>query len=316
MKKYKKYVKYAVLSACLLFLAAAIIAYPERYIKTTFGGFSLWAECVLPSLFPFMVITLLFIKTGIAEKASLPLRRASGLFGLPPAAAVCFLMSICSGYPAGARLVSEFSKRGAVQRQDCAKLSYLCSTSGPLFIIGAVGYKMFAKKALGILIYLSHACAVLAVGLIIAIFSKNNRKSQYTPTIYSGNALYESFYSAIISVAVAGGFIAFFATAASVFYDFGLLSPLENFFSLFLSDGLAFGLCTGLFESTAGCRAIAAAGGGLSVPLAGAVITFGGASILFQQLCYLTECGVSPLKFTAVKLIQAAVCFLLLLPVQ
>ena len=38
----------------------------------------MWAECVLPSLFPFMVITLIFIKTGIAEKAALPLKRSMG----------------------------------------------------------------------------------------------------------------------------------------------------------------------------------------------------------------------------------------------
>ena len=92
----------------LTFLAGAIIIYPERYITCCFQGFAMWAECVLPSLFPFMVITLIFIKTGIAEKAALPLKRVTGAFKLPPAAAICFVISICSGYPAGAKAVAYF----------------------------------------------------------------------------------------------------------------------------------------------------------------------------------------------------------------
>ena len=61
MKTVRK-VKFATLCFALVFLAGAIIIFPERYINCCFRGFALWAECVLPSLFPFMVITLILIK--------------------------------------------------------------------------------------------------------------------------------------------------------------------------------------------------------------------------------------------------------------
>ena len=119
----------------LTFMAGAIIIYPERYISCCFTGFALWAQCVLPSLFPFMVITLILIKTGFAERAALPLKRVTGIFNLPSAAAVCLVMSVFSGYPAGAKALSEFYESGCFFENDCKKLSYICSTSGPLFII-------------------------------------------------------------------------------------------------------------------------------------------------------------------------------------
>ena len=118
----------------------------------------MWAECVLPALFPFMCITLIFVKTGIAEKASLPLKRVTGKLNFPPAAAACFLLSICSGYPAGSRVVKEFYDCGAIPQKEIGKVAYLCSTSGPLFIIGSVGFKMFGDKLTGVKCFLHTSC--------------------------------------------------------------------------------------------------------------------------------------------------------------
>lgn len=311
----KKRLKYIILSIALTLFGAAIVIFPERYIGCCLNGFMLWAECVLPSLFPFMIIALILIKTGIAEKASLPLKRATGFFNLPPAAAACFFMSILSGYPAGSRVLAEFYDGGALSSNDVKKLSYLCSTSGPLFIIGSVGFKMFGDKFLGIKIFSAHALAVMTVALFICLISKKNtseRALKRTPT--DKNLLYNTFYQAIISVAVAGGFIAFFYVLAQFCADFKLLYPLERLFSLFMNENAASALCDGLMEITTGCRALAASGDGLSAALAGFVITFGGVSILAQQLSYLTRAGVKPLRFAAVKFLQAVLCFMILLP--
>lgn len=313
--KFRRF-KYVLLSLMLLSFGAAIVIYPERYVQCCFRGFALWAECVLPSLFPFMILALIFIRTGIAERASLPLRRVTGAFGLPPAAAACFIMSILSGYPAGSRMLVEFYDGGALSRKDVRKLSYLCSTSGPLFIIGSVGFKMFGDKMLGWKIMLAHAFAVLAVGLILAFFSQREQPSQRLKRAPADkNLLYNTFYSAIVAVAVAGGFIAFFTVLAQFCADFDLLYPLKKLFSLFLNGQAAEALCAGLLEATTGCNALAVSGDPLAAPLAGFAITFGGVSILAQQLSYLMRAGVKPLRFAAVKAVQALLCFAILLPI-
>ena len=306
--------KYAALLIALVSLAAAIIIFPERYVLTCFTGFAMWAECVLPSLFPFMVITLILVKTGLAEKASLPLRRVTGIFHLPPASVACFLLSVLSGYPAGSRVLSEFYENGSLTKTDCQKLSYLCSTSGPLFIIGSVGFKMFGDKIIGLKILAAHLLSVIITSLIIALLSKSGKNNSSARKPADKNVLYNCFYGAVVAVAVAGGFIAFFCVTAQIFSDFNLLRPLELFLNLFTDEKLSSAVCTGLIEPTTGCRAIAALSNErLAVAFAGFLITFGGASIILQQLSYLLNCGVKPLKFITVKLIQAAICFTFLL---
>ena len=69
-----------------------------------------------------MCITLIFVKTGIAEKASLPLKRVTGKLNFPPAAAACFFLSVCSGYPAGSKVVSEFYSGGAFTKKESGKI--------------------------------------------------------------------------------------------------------------------------------------------------------------------------------------------------
>ncbi len=311
-----KIIGWTILSCALVFMAGAFTIYPERYINCCFKGFALWAECVAPSLFPFMVITLIFIKTGIAEKAALPLKKVTGFFGLPPAAAVCFIMSIFSGYPAGSRAVAEFYDSGAVNERDCKKLSALCSTSGPLFIIGSVGVKMLDDKSAGWKILLAHLTSVLVIALILCLISRKGKKREYRRSAQDKNVLYNSFYGSVISVCVAGGFIAFFCVAGQIAHDFNILLPLEKLLGLFLDEAAASAVCSGLIEATSGCRALSATGAKLTLPLAGFLITFGGLSILLQQLCYLVKAKINPLKFIAVKVVQGLGCFAILLLFQ
>lgn len=309
-----KRVKYVVLSLCLVTFAAAIIIYPERYVASCFEGFALWAECVLPSLFPFIILSLIFIKTGLADRASLPLRRVTGKLNLPQSAAVCFLLSICSGYPAGSRLLAEFYDNGAVTKDDCDKLAPLCSTSGPLFIIGSVGFKMFGDKLMGFKIFLAHTLAVVIISLIYCKLSKKTVSAPPKAVKSKGNILYDTFYGAVVSVAVAGGFIAFFYVVAQFLQDFNILLPLQKFLRLFMDESAAKAVCLGLAEATTGCRYLIASDCAFKGAIAGFLITFGGVSILMQQLSYLMKTGVKPLKFIAFKFLQATLCFIILLP--
>lgn len=309
----KKKIGYAILCLALATFGAAIIIRPEKYVNCCFQGFAMWAECVLPALFPFMCITLILVKTGIAEKASLPLKRVTGKLKFPPAAAACFILSVCSGYPAGSRVVKEFYDCGAIPPKEAGKVAYLCSTSGPLFIIGSVGFKMFGDKLVGVKMLLSHVLSVVLVSLVIALISKKSTVKEVKRAPKKSNVLYDAFYGAVIAVTVAGGFIAFFYVVANFCAEISVFYPLEKFFSLFLDGQTSSALCLGLVEATTGCQALSAIGGKLQTALAGFLVTFGGLSILLQQLSYLLGAGVKPLKFIGVKFLQAVLCFLLLL---
>ena len=306
-------IKYILLALILAAFSAALIIRPERYIQQCFEGIALWAQCVLPSLFPFMVVCAILTNTGIAARASAPLSRAAGVLRLPPAAAACFVMSISSGYPAGSRTVSEFYSAGYVNAEGCKKLACLCSTSGPLFVIGTVGVKMFSSASAGFALFFAHAGAVLLCSLIFSLAGRPCGGGVPLARL-RGDVLQESFYGAVSAALTAGAFIAFFYTAALMAQDFRLLYPVEKLICLFADEAVAKAVCAGLVEMTGGIALLAKSGSALAVPFAGFLITFGGACVLLQQLSYLTKAGIKPSVFIIHKFVQGAVCFLLLLP--
>lgn len=302
------------ITALLLFFAFAIIAFPDRYISTCFEGFCIWAESVLPSLFPFMVICGILIKTGVADAAARPLSKCCGKAKLPGAAFPLLLMSVCSGYPAGSRMLSEYRLSGLVNDSDCKKLAPLCSTAGPLFITGTVGFKAFGSGGAGIKLLCACLISVISTSLIYSLLSKPDKQAATSLTALKkqSDVLYDSFYGAFIAVCMAGGFIAFFFTLSHVLADFNILSPLAYALSpLFGKEG-AFAVLCGLCEATGGCFALARAGGFFALPLAGFLITFGGASIIAQQMCYLGKCNVKTGYFIVFKFVQGVISFALL----
>lgn len=306
--------KTVLLSVILLFFAFAVIAFPARYVPVCFNGFCTWAESVLPSLFPFMIVTAILIKTGVADAAAKPFSRISGKVNLPRTAFPLFLMSACSGYPAGSRMVSEYYSGGLINESDCKKLAPLCSTAGPLFITGTVGYKAFGGGDAGVKLTCACLISVISTSLIYALLSKSkpqDNKPLPRPS-RQADVLYDSFYGAIIAVCMAGGFIAFFFTLSQALSDFKIFSPLAYTLSPAFGEGCANAFLCGLCEATGGCFSLAKAGGFFALPLAGFLVTFGGASIIAQQMCYLNKCKVKAVFFIIFKFVQGVICFALL----
>lgn len=308
--KLKKIIICTILTA----YAAVLIAFPDRYLADCFDGLCLWAECVLPSLFPFMVITLILIKLGAPQKAAKPFAGLCRKLKLPPAALPLFIMSAVSGYPAGSRILCEYYESGQINSAQMKKLAPLCSTCGPLFALGTVGARAFGGNGAGVKLLCACLLSVIASSLVICLFIKDDEtRERVRPAKQSdGNLLYSAFYGAVNASIVAGGFIAFFYTLSQILADFKIFKPLEIVIGLIFGKNLAAGLCTGLCEATGGCFSLGAAGGFFALPIAGFLITFGGASIILQQLCYLSKCKVKAGYFIAIKALQGLICFALL----
>lgn len=307
-----KKIFYAILCLFLCLFAAAFIIYPDRYINICFQGLSLWAECVLPSLFPFAVLSLLAACSGVMERASLPLKRVTSLFNLPPTAAACFLISVFSGYPTGAKTVQQLYSLGSITKSDAEKMSYFCSTSGPMFLIGTIGVKGYGDQMLGIYILLAHIFSVLIVGLLLCKLKA--KTPTYMPTkakISDKNLVFTVFTGAVNSMLLAGGFIVFFYVAAQFAVDFSIMFPLEFLLQPIFKERASL-ICAGLIEATGSCLSLARTGSS-SIPICGFLLTFGGASILMQQLAFLKDARISGKKFIFVKFIQAIFCYLILL---
>ncbi|MDE7379756.1 MAG: hypothetical protein K2N14_01770 [Clostridia bacterium] len=313
MKLRRRKIFITILCICLLIFGGVLIAFPDRYLHACFEGICLWGECVLPSLFPFMVITSLLIKLGAPQAASKPFKKLSAKLNLPESAFPLFLMSVFSGYPAGSRILCEYKDCGLIDDTDIKKLAPLCSACGPLFALGTVGARAFGGGTAGIKLWCACLISVVATSLIYCIFGKRKpvtaKKLRKTDR---GNLLQSCFFGAVSASLTAGAFICFFYTLSKVLADFNIFKPVELLFLPLFGSEISAGLASGLCEATGGCFALANAGGFFALPLAGFTVTFGGASILLQQLSYLSQCGVKAGFFIGFKFLQGIICFAIL----
>ena len=101
----------------LLTAAAALLLHPERASAAVVQGLRLCGSVILPSLFPFFVLSAL-LTSGSASAlfASLlsPLMRP--LFSLSGAGASALALGLCGGYPVGARTAAALVENGSLPR--------------------------------------------------------------------------------------------------------------------------------------------------------------------------------------------------------
>lgn len=305
-------------SIIIVFLILAITVSPEKYLKVTYDGVILWAVNVLPSLLPYFFLTAILTKlnvlTPVLNKFSFITEK---LFKLNGSALYAFTMSVISGYPLGSKLTADLYTLNLIDKNQAKKMSLLCSTSGPLFIIGAVGTGMFQSKTVGVIMFVSHFLSAFICGLIFRNSSDFLRsKPTLLPTQKCDNLLYESVYSSVISIIVVGGFVSVFYVISQILTDYNVLKPIELFAGfIFKPFGItkiqASAFSQGLIEFTKGAKLLSLSVSPISISITCFLITFGGVSVIAQSLAFLKKAEVSPLFFISGKFIQGIIAFLL-----
>lgn len=300
----RKNLKAILIALPILFAMICLLLSPAKYGKSILDGISLWAACVLPATFPFLFLTALFTRLSLFGKLADKLSPLfSKVFRVSGAGGCAAILSALSGYPVGARSVLDLYESGRAGKEEIFRLACLASTTGPMFLVGAVGSGMFSSPALGWMMLLCHFIAVWSVCFVLRFFGKPQRPAK-RPQAADTNALYDSLYHSVISILCVGGAIALFYAFSEMLLT--VLPPMPPFLE---------GTVRGLMEMTAGCKTFSEAPSPLSAAMCCFLVTFGGLCVLVQQIAFLSQAGVRPLPFLAVKFVQGVLagvlCFAL-----
>lgn len=295
----------------LVICIAMLVAFPEIYVRSSFDGIKLWALVVLPTLLPFFFLTTALSSLGLIEKLSLIFARPmKHLFGTSGITAYAFISSVISGYPVGAKIICDLVENGIISRDEGTRASTFCSTSGPMFIIGSVGSAMFSDKKAGYILFIAHILSSIICGMIFRFYGKKEN-GRSVLTVFGkrqSSVLYECVYSSVISVAVVGGFISLFYLFADVAQNLKITFPIEFILSLIVPKEIASGFSAGLIECTRGCLALSKCGlSSYSLSCACSVISFGGISVWFQSIAFLSKAKTNVGVFALAKICQAVI---------
>lgn len=151
-----------------LFFIALLLKNPDISIQYVTRGLRLCCTAVIPTLFPFMVLSELLVRTGGGElmgrALAAPMR---ALFGLSGAGSCAFLLGAVCGFPVGTRAAVMLYDRGLFERSEAERLISFCNYPSSAFMISATGAALWQNRQLGAAMYAS----VLAAGVIAGIIS-------------------------------------------------------------------------------------------------------------------------------------------------
>ncbi len=278
---------------------------PSLYISQTLNGISAWAFNVLPSVLPFIFFVKVLTSLGTLDKFSKVFEKpCKFLFKTSSSASLVFMTSIISGYPVGAKMTAELYENGKISKSDAFKMCSFCSTSGPMFIIGAVGIAMLKNHLFGIIIFIAHILGALINGLLYRniklkddkiIENKTNQKEN------KGFDISSIVLDSALSMIIVGTIIAIF------FVVITSLSPIFNLFPPYISS-----ILEGCIEITKGCIDIASHySGAWAIIPATFVISFGGISTILQSLSMLSRLNMPVKLFCLQKFTHALIsCFI------
>ena len=131
------------------------------------GGIDLCIRTLIPSLFPFFVLSVL-LTGALSGQAGKYLRSIGTICKVPEGAESLIAVSILGGYPAGAQNVSVLFRRGQINASQAARLLAFCNNAGPAFIFSAVGLEVFGNKGCGAAVFIS--CIVFNTFLVPSSF--------------------------------------------------------------------------------------------------------------------------------------------------
>ena len=211
-------------------------------------GLAVCAASLIPSLFPFFVLSNLLSALGLpdllAGAAGGPIRR---LFRISGGGAQAFVLGITGGYPLGASVTAELRRQGLVSREEAESLLAFCNNSGPAFILGAAGGVLRSPKA-GLLLYVCHILAAACVGLLFrGKKADGNRQSPppAAPALSFGEALPSAAGKAISSTLAVCGYVVLLSALLACAVPLAALPPLPR------------ALVTGFCELGSGIAALA-----------------------------------------------------------
>ena len=294
----------------LLLAAAALVAAPGEAAAAAKNGLSLCFNVIVPSLFPFFVLSSLVVDLGLAsylgralEGIMKPLFRVSG------SCAAAVALGFIGGYPVGARTALHLYRQGHCTKTETERLLAFCNNSGPAFIFGVVGAGVFNDSRIGFLLYCTHTAASLLVGILFRFHGKDRDhrtgiRPQPIKTVTFPSALTGAITQALQSTLNICAFVIFFAVVLRLLSFWGIVPALAGFLArLGLSPEWAERLAAGILELSSGITSLMGGSGVAGrASMAAFMLGWAGFSVHCQVLTFLADSGLSAKTYLAGKL--------------
>ena len=293
----------------MIWLLIETLIYKELVFDTISYSLNIWMTNLIPSMFPFFVISDMLIDFHIIDFIPKWIKRFfSFLFGIGDASLVVFFLSCISGFPSNARIIRKMYDDGYICLDEANHALIFTHFSNPLFVLSVVAGLFFHNEKYGIIILISHYLGNFVLGIVTrkqAFCSSYD----YTEKFYKSQNFSSSFIKAIRRAVDTLLLIFGILTCFLIFSAF--------FIQLFQLSIYPSTIFRGFLEMTMGLKQLSLLeiSDLYKVIIATCFLSFGGLSVHLQVLSQLIDTNISYHFFLNARIfhviISGFICFLL-----
>lgn len=287
----------------IIMLSAGIICFPSISSFAAEGikqGMEYSVNLLVPSLFPFMVISSFTMRSGAAEiigKFFAPVTKY--IFRLPPVCSSAIILGLTGGFPVGAKCTAVLYNNKKINAAQAERMMYFCVCSGAAFLVTAIGTIMLKNAVCGVILYFSQIVSCLMIGVISGFFDKKNAKNIDKTENTKNTENSENFISAFINSCSDGAVSIINMTAlVMIFSMFINILKVTGIFDIF-PDTIIFSV----LEVTSACKVIFEKGFPLWTFSAAA--GFGGLCVHLQIFNILKDVPINRKKFMFFRFVNS-----------
>lgn len=285
----------------VLFFLVLLLISPTVSFEYMRGSLKLCVQSLVPSLFPFMIISdfLISSDTGKILKA-LFAHPLSFIFGTSREGSFAVLLGFLCGFPIGAKSSLKLYEENKISHTELCHIMSFCNIPSPAFMCGAVGL-LFQNSRLGVILFVSLLLSSLILGIVGRFIYKYDRKA--VPVSQKRTDAVNAFTSAVSSSAA----VMLTVCAYVVFFSV-LIGYATRLCNIVVAPKIIPVILSGLLEISNGMSCAAGLGGNISPILAAFFAGFSGLSVIFQIISLDRGRYISRKSFVLQKLLQGVLC--------
>ena len=293
----------------MIFSFICTLLYRDLVYDTISYSLHIWVRNLLPSMFPFFVISDILIEYHITSYIPLWIKRVfSFMFGITYQVVTIFFLSCFSGFPSNARMIRTMYCNGDITLDEANHALIFTHFSNPLFVISTIGVLFLHQEKYGCIILISHYLGNFILGIItrksnklckVHYVNKNNSH------LFFGRVLVKAIKSSIDTLLLILGILTCFLLFSSFVIQ---ILPLNSYSGAIIK---------GILEITMGIKEIADLGipDIYKVVISCMFISFGGISVHLQVYSQIVDTKISYHTFFVARIfhsiISGSICFLL-----
>lgn len=278
---------------------------PYAVASAVAQGLQLCARTMIPSLFPFMVLSELLVSSGLCRRLIRPLGRLlRSLFGVSESGAGAWMMGMLCGFPVGARVAASMYRNGEMDESEFCHVICFCNVPSTAFLVSAVGASMLGDSRLGWCLVGTTLGASVLVGVLLRLYEK--RGKVYTLTHRTMPREPRRPAGELIGAAISSAAAAMLQVCATVVIFCALVGTLTQYADALGLPSALRATVFGLMELSTGASAAASLEGRTAAAVLCAVLAgWGGLSVHCQILSVCDGCPVPLGRFFLARAWQA-----------